>query len=121
MEPTAMIKKVFNTKPEGTRKVGRPRLRWEYCVWQDIRILGVRNCKGVASNGEEWRTILRKARAHTGLSCQCCCCCCCCCCCWFFFFFFVDVDDDDDDDEEEEEEEEEEPTAHVFSIVISII
>jgi hypothetical protein len=25
-------KKVFNTKPEGTRKVGRARLRWEECV-----------------------------------------------------------------------------------------
>jgi hypothetical protein len=24
--------KIFNTKPEGTRKVGRPRLRWEECV-----------------------------------------------------------------------------------------
>jgi hypothetical protein len=33
-----MIKKVFNTKPEGTMKVGRPRLIWEECVWQDIRI-----------------------------------------------------------------------------------
>jgi hypothetical protein len=26
------IKKIFNTKPEGTRKVGRPKLRWEECV-----------------------------------------------------------------------------------------
>jgi hypothetical protein len=66
-----MIKKVLNTKPEGTRIVGRPRLRWEECVWQDIRILGVRNRRSVASNREEWRAILRKARAHTGLSCQC--------------------------------------------------
>jgi hypothetical protein len=24
-----MIKKVFNTKPEGTMKVGRPKLKWE--------------------------------------------------------------------------------------------
>jgi hypothetical protein len=38
-----MIKKVLNTKPDGVRKVGRPRLRWEECVWQDIRILGVKN------------------------------------------------------------------------------
>jgi hypothetical protein len=26
------IKKIFNTKPKGTRKVGRPKLRWEECV-----------------------------------------------------------------------------------------
>jgi hypothetical protein len=38
-----MIKKVLNTKPEGARKVGRPRLRWEKCVRQDIRISGVKN------------------------------------------------------------------------------
>jgi hypothetical protein len=43
-----MIKKVFNKKLEGTRKVGRPRLRWEECVWQDIRILGIRNWRNVA-------------------------------------------------------------------------
>jgi hypothetical protein len=66
-----MIKKVFNTKPEGGRKVGRPRLRWEECVWQDIRILTVGNRRNVASNGEEWGAILRKARADTGQSCQC--------------------------------------------------
>jgi hypothetical protein len=35
-------------------------------VWQDIRILGVKNWRSVALNGEEWRAILRKARAHRG-------------------------------------------------------
>jgi hypothetical protein len=48
-----MINKVFNTKPEESRKVGRPRLRWEECVWQDIRISSVRNRRSVTSNGEE--------------------------------------------------------------------
>jgi hypothetical protein len=65
-----IIKKIFNTKPEGTRKVGIPKLRWEECVRQDIRILGVKNWRSVALNREEWRIILRKARAHKGLSCQ---------------------------------------------------
>jgi hypothetical protein len=62
--------KVFNTKPEGTRKVGIPKLRWEECVCQDIRILGVKNWRSVALNREEWRIILRKVRDHKGLSCQ---------------------------------------------------
>jgi hypothetical protein len=64
------IKKIFNTKPEGTRKVGRPKLRWEECACQDIRTLGVKNWRSVALNREEWRIILWKARAHKGLSCQ---------------------------------------------------
>jgi hypothetical protein len=64
------IKKILNTKSGGNGKVGRPRLRWEECVWQDIRILGVKNWRNVASNGQEWRAILRKARAHKGLSFQ---------------------------------------------------
>jgi hypothetical protein len=64
-----MIKMVFNTKPEGTRTVGRPGMRWEECVWQNIRILGVQNWRSVTLNKEEWQTILSKARAHTGLLC----------------------------------------------------
>jgi hypothetical protein len=64
------IRKIFNTKPEGTRKVGRPKLRWKECVCQDIRILGVKNWRNVALYRDEWRIILRKARAHKGLSCQ---------------------------------------------------
>jgi hypothetical protein len=65
-----IIKKIFNTKPEGTRKLGRPTFRWEECVCKDIRILGVKNWRSVALNREEWQIILRKAWAHKGLSCQ---------------------------------------------------
>jgi hypothetical protein len=36
------IKKVFNTKPIGIRKIGRHKLRWEDDVIQDIKTLGVR-------------------------------------------------------------------------------
>jgi hypothetical protein len=28
MDQTRVIKKIFDSKPEGRRKVGRPRLRW---------------------------------------------------------------------------------------------
>jgi nuclear transport factor 2 (NTF2) superfamily protein len=37
------LKKIFNTTPDGTRIVGRPKLRWEDGVGQDMRILGVKN------------------------------------------------------------------------------
>jgi len=32
--------KIFSTKPDGTRSVGRPKLRWEDGVAQDTQILG---------------------------------------------------------------------------------
>jgi hypothetical protein len=37
------LKKIFNTKPDGARSAGRPKLRWEDGVDHDMRILGVKN------------------------------------------------------------------------------
>jgi hypothetical protein len=39
MDNNRTVKKVFNTKPIGMRKTGRPKLRWEYVI-QDIKTLG---------------------------------------------------------------------------------
>jgi hypothetical protein len=61
---------VFDTRPEGTRKIGRPKLRWEDGVIQDIRVLGVKNWRNATMDREDWRKLLKKARAHTGLSSQ---------------------------------------------------
>jgi hypothetical protein len=70
MNNDRMLKKIFNTKPDGVRSVGRPKVRWEDGVDQDIRILGVKNWKKVALNRDEWATLLKKARAHQRLSSQ---------------------------------------------------
>jgi hypothetical protein len=64
------LKKIFNTKLEGTRSVGRPKLRWEDGVVQDTRILGVNSWKKVALNKDDWAKLLKKARVHQGLSSQ---------------------------------------------------
>jgi hypothetical protein len=64
------VKKVFNTKPVGIRKTGRPKLRWEDDVIQDIKTLGVKNWRNIAMEKESCQKLLRKARAHTGLSSQ---------------------------------------------------
>jgi len=46
-------------------------LRWEDGVDQDMRILlEVKNWKRVALNRDEWTKLLKKARAHHGLSSQ---------------------------------------------------
>jgi hypothetical protein len=36
------VKKIFNAKPVGIRKIGRPKLRWEDDMIQDVKILGVK-------------------------------------------------------------------------------
>jgi hypothetical protein len=70
MNDDRTLKKIFNTKPYGARGAGRPNLRWEDGVDQDMRISGVKNWKKVALNRDEWAQILKKARAHQGLSSQ---------------------------------------------------
>jgi hypothetical protein len=70
MNDERTLKKIFNTKPDGTRSIGRPKLRWEDGVDQDMRILGVKNWKKVALNRDEWAKLRKKARAHQGLSSQ---------------------------------------------------
>jgi hypothetical protein len=57
------LKKIFNTKPDGARSAGRP-------VDQDMRILVVKNWKKVALNRDEWAQLVKKVRAHQGLSSQ---------------------------------------------------
>ena len=42
MNSDRTIRKIFNTKQDGARSAGRPRLRWEDGVDQDMRILGVK-------------------------------------------------------------------------------
>ena len=70
MNNNRTLKKIFSPKPDGVRSVGRPKLRWEDGVDQDIGILGVKNWKKVALNRDEWAKLLKKARAHQGLSSQ---------------------------------------------------
>jgi len=65
-----LLKKIFNTKLDGVRRVGRPKVRWEDGVDQDMRALEVKNWKKVALDTEEWAKLLKKARDHQGLSSQ---------------------------------------------------
>jgi hypothetical protein len=43
MDNNSTVKKVFNIKPVGIRKTGRPKLKQEDDVIQDIKILGMKN------------------------------------------------------------------------------
>jgi hypothetical protein len=60
MSDERTLKKIFSTKPDGTRSVGRLKLRWEDGVVQDMQILGVKRWKNVALNRDEWENVSRK-------------------------------------------------------------
>ena len=65
-----VLRKYSTPNQIGIRSVGRPKLRWKDGVDQDMRILGVKNWKKVALNRDKWTKLLKKARAHQGLSSQ---------------------------------------------------
>ena len=64
------LKEILYTKPDGARSAGRPKLRWEDGFDEDMRILGVKNWKKVALSRDECAQLLKKAKAHQGLSSQ---------------------------------------------------
>ena len=62
-----LSRRVLLSEPGGKRPRGRPRLRWEVGVEEDVARLGCRNWKIVALNREGWRKLLKEAEAHPGL------------------------------------------------------
>jgi len=68
MKNDRTLKKKFNTKPDGVRSAGRAKLQWKDVFDQDIRILGIKNWKKVTLDRDKWAKLLKKARAHQGLS-----------------------------------------------------
>jgi hypothetical protein len=61
-------KKVLNGKFHTTRPVGRPRTRWADVVQRDeLHLLGTRGWRRRAANRDEWRRLVRVAKAWKGL------------------------------------------------------
>jgi hypothetical protein len=56
------VKKIFDSKPEGRRKVGRPRLRWLDEVENVLRVMKVKKWKKNAQNREEWASVIKEAK-----------------------------------------------------------
>jgi hypothetical protein len=70
MDQQRPAKRILNAKLEGTRRRGRPKLRWEDGMDKNVKALGERNLKNIARNREIWQKLLRKAMAQKGLLCQ---------------------------------------------------
>jgi len=61
-------KKVLNENFHTTRPVGRPRTRWADVVQRDaLQLLGIRGWRRGAANRDEWRRLMREAKARKGL------------------------------------------------------
>jgi hypothetical protein len=68
MEKERIPKKVLNENFLITRPVGRPRTRWANVVQRDtLQLLGTRGWRRRATNRDEWRRLVRKAKARKGL------------------------------------------------------
>jgi hypothetical protein len=68
MEEERIPKKVLNGNFCTTRPVGRPRTRWVDVVQRDaLQLLGIRGWRRRAANRNEWRRLMREAKARKGL------------------------------------------------------
>jgi hypothetical protein len=54
-------------KLEGTRRVGKPSLRWLESVEEDLKNIGVWNWIRKSRDREQWRAIVVEAKVHRGL------------------------------------------------------
>jgi hypothetical protein len=67
MDQTRPTRKLLDWKPMGTRPVGRPRLRLQEDVMEDLKKLKVKNWKKAAKDRRIWRAMTEKAKTHKGL------------------------------------------------------
>ena len=70
MNVDSLTSRVFLSKPIGTRARGRLKLILIDCADEDFGILKVKNWRSVSNLRSKWKTILKKALAHKGLSSQ---------------------------------------------------
>jgi hypothetical protein len=67
MEEERIPKNVLNGNFHTTRPVGRPRTRWADVVqWDALQLLGTRGWRRRAANRDEWRRLMREAKAPEG-------------------------------------------------------
>jgi len=67
MTKERVAKTIYKWKPNAARPKGRPRVRWEDDVRNDLRKMGVNNWKQRAQERKQWKEITEQARTHKEL------------------------------------------------------
>ena len=56
------VQKIKRWKPMSKKPIGRPKIRWEDDVLEDIKSMNVSNWKNVAQNRDRWKKVPEQAR-----------------------------------------------------------
>jgi hypothetical protein len=64
MPDERVVKSIYKWKPCATRPKGRPRLRWEDDVRNDLRKIGVKNWKQRAQERKKRKEIIEQSKTH---------------------------------------------------------
>jgi hypothetical protein len=67
MEENSPCKKITFARPEGSRKKGRPKLRWPDNVLKDVKLLKVETWWKKAHDRNICGMIIKEAKVHKGL------------------------------------------------------
>ena len=57
-----IVQKIKRWKPISKRQIGRPKIRWEDNVLEDIKNMNVSKWKKVAQNRDSWKKVVQQAR-----------------------------------------------------------
>jgi hypothetical protein len=63
-----VVKKIFTGQPGGSRRKGRPRLRWVDDLEEDLKKIGIRGWRRMAEDREGWCRLLQRSRPFKGCS-----------------------------------------------------
>jgi hypothetical protein len=66
MSEDRVIKKLYMSKPEGRRSVGRRKMRWLDDVEEDLRKMRIVGWRRKARRRDEWKSVLREVKVLRG-------------------------------------------------------
>jgi hypothetical protein len=66
MSEDRVIKKLYMSKPEGRRSVGRPKMRWIDDVEEDLGKMRISGWRGKARRRDERKSVLREVKVLQG-------------------------------------------------------